>query len=112
MTEPCVYLTTDSLLLPYPKQNLCLQGWRLFAEAHKMQAGDQVAFELVGERRLVAQVIKSADPGQYPPLSSSQRHKAVQDRKRKAQMTYFARPPHRPCMELQEAQVIPSPSAF
>ena len=45
-----------------------------------MQAGDQVAFELVGERRLVAQVIKSADPGQYPPLNPAQRQKAAHDR--------------------------------
>lgn len=70
-----------------------------------MQAGDQVAFELVGERRLVAQVIKSADPGQYPPLNPAQRQKAAHDRKRKAQLAYFARPPYRPSMEVQEAEV-------
>ncbi len=70
-----------------------------------MQAGDQVAFELVGERRLVAQVIKSADPGQYPPMSPSQRQKAAQDKKRKAQMAYLARPPYRSCVDLQEAEV-------
>ena len=70
-----------------------------------MQAGDQVAFELVGERRLVAQVIKSADPSQCSPMNSSQRQKAAQDRKRKAQTACFARPPYRPCMQMQEAQV-------
>ena len=43
-----------------------MQGWRLFAEAHKVQAGDQVAFELVTKNRLVAQIIKHAD-GVPPP---------------------------------------------
>ena len=105
-----VYLALGSLLLHVRDRThvfTCLQGWRLFAEAHKMQAGDQVAFELVGERRLVAQIIKSADPGQYPPMSSSQRQKSAQDRKRKAQIACFARPSYRPCMEMQEAQVCP-----
>ena len=37
----------------------CLQGWRLFAEAHDVQPGDQVSFELVGPKRLVVQVIST-----------------------------------------------------
>jgi hypothetical protein len=50
-----------------------VQGWRLFAEAHKVQAGDQVAFELVSENRLVAQVIKHADANQAPRPVSQKR---------------------------------------
>lgn len=52
-----------------------------------MQAGDQVAFELVGERRLVAQVIKPVDTT-YPETDSPRlvaalsQHKALQQRKR------------------------------
>lgn len=48
------------------RSEFTLQGWRLFAEAHKVQAGDQVAFELVTKNRLVAQIIKHAD-GVQPP---------------------------------------------
>ena len=38
-----------------------LQGWKLFAEAHKIQAYDQVSFELVAAKRMVVQVIRAAD---------------------------------------------------
>lgn len=38
-----------------------LQGWKLFAEAHRIQAGDQVSFELVAFKRMVVQVIRAAD---------------------------------------------------
>lgn len=37
------------------------QGWKLFAEAHKIDAGDQVSFELVAPQRMVVQVIRPAD---------------------------------------------------
>ena len=53
-----------------------------------MQAGDQVAFELVGERRLVAQVIKPAE-STYPKAETLSnvpdysQHKPSQQRKRK-----------------------------
>ena len=41
---------------------ICIsQGWKLFAEAHRIQAGDQVSFELVAAKRMVVQVIRAAD---------------------------------------------------
>ena len=56
-----------------------LQGWRLFAEAHKVQAGDQVAFELVTKNRLVAQIIKHSDGTQLPkaPKATGVKRKAA-----------------------------------
>ena len=44
------------------------QGWRLFAEAHGVQPGDQVSFELVSPTRLVVKLMtteeaKRADAG-------------------------------------------------
>ncbi len=38
-----------------------MQGWKLFAEAHRIQAGDQVSFELVATKRMVVQVIRAAE---------------------------------------------------
>ena len=40
-----------------------MQGWRLFAEAHRVQPGDQVSFELVSPRRLVVQIISTEESG-------------------------------------------------
>ena len=47
-----------------------LQGWKLFAEAHRVQAGDQVSFELVSPHRMIVQVIRpveAASPSNSPP---------------------------------------------
>jgi hypothetical protein len=63
-----------------------LQGWRLFADAHNVQAGDQVAFELVSKNRLVAQIIKRAEGVQFRKVSKAT------GIKRKA-----ATGPHAPC---------------
>ena len=63
-----------------------------------MQAGDQVAFELVGERRLVAQIIKPADPHQRAAaasLAASKREKASQTGKRKLQVMAGHQPSHK-----------------
>ena len=58
---------------------VCLQGWKLFAEAHRVKAGDQVSFELVSPKRLLVQVISAADgrsiaSGESP--SKSPKHRA------------------------------------
>ena len=59
---PCgVYL---QLHLPARKERLvchpaAMQGWQHFAQAHRVQPGDQVSFELVMPRRLVVQVIST-----------------------------------------------------
>ena len=39
--------------------SVLLQGWRLFAEAHGVQTGDQVSFELVSPRRLVVKLMST-----------------------------------------------------
>lgn len=61
-----------------------LQGWKLFAEAHKIQAGDQVSFELITPRRMVVQIIRAADgaafrkPYKLPQkVSPAKPHKAL-----------------------------------
>ena len=53
---------------------LALQGWKLFSEAHKLLAGDQVEFELVSDRRLVVTPMHrrtKAPASRSPPLRSS-----------------------------------------
>ena len=36
------------------------QGWKLYAEAQKLEAGDQITFELVSEKRLVIKLMHKA----------------------------------------------------
>ena len=56
-----------------------MQGWRLFAEAHRVQPGDQVSFELVTPRRLVVQVISTEDTKQAARGSGSAGANCVQE---------------------------------
>ena len=73
-----------------------------------MQAGDQVAFELVGDRRLVAQVIKSAD-GPLAAHATQRRPKAASQRKRKPESAVMPDMPHKAQREMypREAEVAP-----
>lgn len=48
------------------------QGWKLFAEAHAVQAGDQFSFELIGERQLVITLLTRAADG--PPSLAAAGH--------------------------------------
>lgn len=43
------------------------QGWRLFAEAHGVQSGDQVSFELVSPKRLVVRVMSTEEANLVSP---------------------------------------------
>lgn len=77
-----------------------------------MQAGDQVAFELVGERRLVAQVIKQAEHPQVthaprPQLLACAGPKVAFQRKRKLDASPKSRSPRRMQKEacFREAEV-------
>ena len=56
-----------------------MQGWRLFAEAHRVQPGDQVSFELVTPRRLVVQVISTEDTKQAARGSGSGGANGIQE---------------------------------
>lgn len=49
------------------------QGWKLFAEAHNVQPGDQYMFELVGSDRLVIQLLSrgGSDAGAAVQATSS-----------------------------------------
>lgn len=55
---------TDSTWVVLPQMNnllsFTIQGWKLYAEAQKLAAGDQVAFELVSHRRLVIALVHKA----------------------------------------------------
>lgn len=53
-------LLVTGCLWPWSRVVSVLQGWKLFAEAHNLQAGDQISFELIGERRLVVKCIQAA----------------------------------------------------
>ena len=55
---------TDCTWVVLPQMNnllsFTMQGWKLYAEAQKLAAGDQVAFELVSHRRLVIALVHKA----------------------------------------------------
>lgn len=53
-----------------------LQGWKLFAEANQIQTGDQYAFELIDDKRLVVSMMmggstdsESSSGGAFPPVT-------------------------------------------
>ncbi|KAK9808515.1 hypothetical protein WJX73_003586 [Symbiochloris irregularis] len=54
------------------RQEFCLKGWKLFAEAHAVQAGDQFSFELIGDRQLVITLLTRAADG--PPSLAAAGH--------------------------------------
>ena len=66
----CVFFVqhrcTDSGRLPRSQTGkgalICVQGWKMFAEAHRVQLGDHVSFELINETRLLTQVISARSP--------------------------------------------------
>ena len=50
-----------------------LQGWKLFAEAHNLQAGEEVCFEAFGPSRLVVKRVQSRAVPEPPPISLSRK---------------------------------------
>lgn len=46
-----------------------MQGWKLFAEAHKFQAGDHILFELSSSWRLVARRVHNPGPPQKAAMA-------------------------------------------